>query len=122
VIQGKHPVVKSNPHALTSRMCKHCGKEIYDLRDSKFAETFKDNLTGIILCSSISPFICKACAAEECPQNYKHEVVLKDGLHYCNQCKKVVETRSSYRDHMKENEIDVVAHITPVTGEINFRK
>lgn len=95
----KHPDIKINRNYINKyRYCMVCGK-IMTVGEVAFGE---------LLSSKDNDKICMLCAGEQCQQNYKHKVEkLDNGLHYCKQCKRIVEETSSYRDHIRENDIKV---------------
>ena len=119
-MQHREPNIKPNKLALEFNHCKVCGTIIADPYSSPIGE-YSDHLPGIKFASQADRKLCKACAAEECPQNYRHPVkVLDNGLHYCKHCNKIVERMGGYREHVKENDIKVEANIMPATGEISW--
>lgn len=92
--------------------CKNCGIVIVDASNSSLDSKV---IQGIKFSSEKDVRLCKACAGEECQQNYKHPVeTLSNGLHYCKYCNKVIERTGGFKEHMKENEIKVEAKIIPV--------
>jgi len=103
---GRDPVIKQNKHAVDFGQCYICGQVIMDASGTIFAGS--ERLIQQHVRSKKAANLCRACAGEECPQNYKHRTtLLEDGTHYCKQCRRVVEYTQAYRSHMKENDIKV---------------
>ena len=94
----KHPNIKINKNAVEYRYCIVCGNIM----------AVGDNPIGELSSSISNDRVCVLCAGEQCQQNYRHKVEkLNNGLHYCKQCKRIVEETGSYREHIKENDIKV---------------
>jgi len=112
MIQGREPNIKPGKFALKEYYCKSCGIIIIDPHSAPIDPKI---IQGIKLSSQKDVHLCKACAGEECQQNYKHPVeLLPNGLHFCKYCNRVIERTGGYKEHMKENEIKVEAKIIPV--------
>lgn len=104
-MQAKEPNIKSNPNSVEIRQCAICKTFIADHSHDMFLYSRNNEAKPDSIMSS---YLCKACAAEECPQNYKHEVkLLNNGKHFCKKCKKIVEDMPSYLSHLKEHDIKV---------------